>query len=270
MSTENQNATIGGYGYQTDDQQVATNPFVFGLNAGKTFLTKFEYIPNGGKDGTEQDALDIVFNINGTDRSYRLFPIAKAFLAGGGETTDPSTPEFQEALKDTNAKVTHILHSFMPSEAIQAGFSKPISSFKEFVQIAMSMLPTDFATRPLDIFMQYQWQLKGDQKRAFLEIPSKMKYGKWLCPAVPGNWTEQRADVASSIVTDPKKIQEATTRALWYTDDNSNEHPFSKNGWFMLSNFANQLTAGGSEASSANTTTGNKINSDGASKVSTW
>jgi hypothetical protein len=229
----------GAYGYAEDE--VKQSPFVFGLNAGVTFLKKFEWIPNGGKQGAEQEALDIVFEINGTEKSYRKFPVVKAFKKDTQEeVTDPNAPEFREAVQDLNAVLTHILHAYLDSDSVKAGLNRPIRSFKEFCQVAQSLLPTDYATRPLDIFMQFQWQLGEGKDRTYLEIPSKMKYGKWLVAAQKGKWTEHREP----------NFTEATRKALWYTNEDGLEHPFTKNGWFMASAFANQQRPGGSSAPS--------------------
>lgn len=253
MSTENVQQA-GGYGYASDE--VKQSPFVFGLNAGVTKLTKFEWIGNGGANGAEQEALDIVFNINGTDKSYRMFPVVKAFGKNNEEITDPNAPEFKEALIDFNARVTHILHAFLDSESIKAGFSRPISSFKEFCQIAMSLLPKDYKEYSLDIFLQYGWNL-GDKERTYLEIPTKMKYGRWLCPAQPGQWKENKVVDATDTVR----------KALFYTNDAGEEHPFMKNGWFMNSNFAHQQRAEGAATTAAANTA---IQNDGAGKASAW
>jgi hypothetical protein len=254
MSTEQQKPAVG-YGYASDEVKVS--PFNFGGNFGKTFLTKFEWIANGGKDGAEQEALDVVFNINGTDKSYRMFPITKVFGKNNEEITDPNSQEFQDAIVDFNARITHILHAFLDSETIKAGFARPINSFKDFCQVAMSLLPKDFKERPLDIFLQFQWQLRGEQEKTYLEIPTKMKYGKWLCAAQPGEFKAVKAD----------KPSDDNRKALYYVNAEGVEHPFVKNGWFMNSNFANQLRAEGAEQNAAAAAA---IQADGAAKTSSW
>lgn len=252
MSTETKQAP-GGYGYASDEVKVS--PFSFGLNAGSARMTKFEWIPNGGKDGAEQEVLNIVFKINGTDKNYRMFPVTKAFDKNNQEVTDPSAPEMQEALTDFNARVTHILHAFIDSDTIKAGLSRPIANFKEFCQIVMSLLPKNYAEQPLDIFMQYQWTLREGQERTYLDLPTKMKYGKWVIAAQAGIWTKHVADNPT----------EDTKKALWYTNEAGEEHPFFKNGWFMNSNFANQQKNGGADASASAATA-----IDGEKKASTW
>lgn len=267
MSTENneQSQPIG-YGYSSDE--VKLNPFSFGLNAGATFLKKFEWIANGGKDGAEQEALDIIFSINGTEKSYRMFPIVKAFGKNNEEITDPSRQEFKDAIIDLNARSVHILHAFMDSDSIKAGLSRPIGDFKGFCQVLMSMLPKNYKEIALDIFLQYEWQIGANQNRTFLTIPNKMKYGKWLTKAEPGTWTEHRVENPADSVT----------KALWYENEKGDIHSFVKNGWFMNSNFGSQQKAGTTSSNVSSTTSNvantqaaaSKTQADGAGKASAW
>lgn len=234
MSNTNE---VAGYGYIDDEEQVGGGSNLsFGLNAGTCFMTKFEGINNAGKDGAEGIALEIIFTINGTPKSYRLFPVTKAFIDkkdGGGETEDPRHPAMKEAFKDFNAIMTHILHCFVPREDIVTAFGVPISSFQQYCNIAKGLLPTNYAQIPLDIFLEYQWQVNGENTITFLQIPKKMKHGKWLCKAIPpvdGEWTEIRKE-------DPK---DNDNTALIYKDGANNVHPITRNGWYVKSNFANQ------------------------------
>lgn len=238
---------VGMYGYETDE--VAVSPFVFGLNAGNTFMTKCEWTPTGGKDGAELEAWEIVFNISGTEKSYRLFPVTKAFSKDGTNTeiTDPNAPEMKEAYKDFRAICTHIAHAYISDEIYKVGINRPYSSFKEFVNVFTGLLPRDFATKPLDIFLQWQWQISTGRNRTYLDIPSKMKYGPWLKPAQLGTWEEVRltewVDNTQGVLKYGKR-ETATTDAngvVTYTEF----HPITKNGWFMSSNFATQQKVGG-------------------------
>lgn len=240
-----------GYGYTNDEEQIDSGGFslLFGLNSGVT-MTKFEYIKNGGKDGAEQEALDIALTLaDGSVKNMRKFPILKAFKKTERgqpqeEITDPKSPEMQEAFKDLNAVITHVMHCFVSDEDYKLALSKPVASFEHFCKILMGLLPTNYNTVKLDLFAQYQWQIKGENSKTYLEIPSKMKYGRFLCVSpeakdfdpqdqsktIPGVWKEMRK-------TDP---QDNDTMALYYTDGIGTLHPFIRNGWFVKSNFANQ------------------------------
>lgn len=255
-----QNTAPVTYGYA--DDSVKVSPFVFGLNAGVTNLIKYEWIHNGGKDGAEQEALDVVFKINGADKSYRMFPVVKAFDKNNAETTDPNHEAFKEAVTDFNARITHILHAFISSEDIKTGLSRPISSFKDFAQITMGLLPKNYKELPLDIFLQYQWAIDEGQDRTFLDIPKKMKYGAWLKPARPGKWVEKRIENPADSVRE----------ALWYENEKGEKHDFTKTGWFMNSNFAKQLrrdAAGGVSSPSSNGAA-QATQSQGTAQKSSW
>src|SRR6478736_3107419 len=122
------------YGYSSDEVKI--NPFKFGLNE-NVFLKKFEWIPNGGSEGKEQEALDVVFNINGVNKSYRLFPVNKVFGKNGEEITDPSTQEFRDGVMDFNAKIVHILHCYYEDKTVvKAALSRGFKDFKEFCKVA--------------------------------------------------------------------------------------------------------------------------------------
>lgn len=242
--------------YSFESDEVKVSPFNFGLNAGKTFLTKFEYTPTGGTDGAEQDALDIIFNINGTDKSYRMFPVTKAFLKAGGETTDRNAPEFKDAVKDFNAKVFHIVHCFVETDTYKAATSRKISSFKEFCTIVASLLPKDFSKKPLDCFMQFQWQPSPNKNKTYLELPKKMSYGKWVIPAQPGTWEKIVVEDPSDDVREALKYGKKETAVLdekGKVKEYTEFHPFTRNGWFMKSNFAHQQNEGTSDAEESGT-----------------
>lgn len=231
-----------GYGYESDEVKVS--PFNFGLNAGKTFLKKFEWTPTGGKDGAEQEALDIVFSINDTEKGYRLFPVTKAFLKDNrGETTDRNTVEFKSAVKEFEAKVFHIIHCFVETDTYKIALSRRIASFKDFCNVVAALLPKNFATKPLDSFMQFQWQMGDGKSRTYLELPRKMSYGKWIAPAQAGTWIKVEIEGADDSEREALRYGKKETAVL--NKDGKIEkytefHPFIRNGWFMKSNFAKQ------------------------------
>jgi hypothetical protein len=213
------------YGY-ADDASEQGGGMVFGLNAGVTKMVKFEFNANGGKDGAAQEALDIVFNISGKDVSYRMFPVTKTYGDNNEEITDIAHPAMQKAIKEFNAVIVHILHTFVPKETIKTALSVPINGFKQFCNIAANILPKDFANMPVDIFAQWQWQITGDNTKTYLRLPKNMKHGKWLAKHIApigGEWKEMKLN-----------------GSLSYQDSNGTKHPFTRTKWFMSSNFAAQ------------------------------
>lgn len=230
----------GGYGYVDPEGEIGgSGGLNFGLNPEVT-MTKFEYIKNGGKDGAEGEALDIIFNVNGVDKGNRKFPVTKAFSTDGSneDITDPKAPEMQAARKDFNAIMTHIMHCFVSKENLITALSVPMQNFEQYCKILMGLLPPKFNEIKLDLFAQWQWQYSGENTKTYLEIPKKMKQGIWLHKAVkpvkadgsPSSWKEFKK-------TDP---QDNDNMALYYQDEAGNIHPFTRNGWFVNSNFGSQ------------------------------
>lgn len=250
--SENQNVPqTSGYGYD-ESEGPESSSFVFGLNSGNVLLTKFEFTANGGKDGAEAEAIDIVFNIDGKEKSARKFAVNKAFSKDPVtkqqiEVSDPNHPAFKLAQNELSAILVHIVGCFVPKEKIKEALSIQIQSFKHYCHILSTLLPANFATIKLDAFAQYQWSITGEAKRTFLEFPKNMKHGRWLCVHVPpvGTWEKQQKLNAADSET-----------ALRYVDADGNVHPFIRNGWFMNSNFATmQKEAESAGASQMNAST---------------
>jgi len=241
---------VGGYGYADDESQVSVITRAFGLNAGKTFLSKFGYTANGGKGGEAAEALDIVLTINGSETSMRMFPVTQAYGENNVIITDINHPKMIEAFDTFNGIISHLLRAFLTKEQIQAAFQAAgqaghLNSFASYCNAVASMFPAGCQLVPLDVFMQYQWQVQGENTRTFLQVPKTMKYGAWLCRAVQplnadgtlGEWKEVRKE--SPADTD--------TNALMYVDGKGNIHPFVRSGWFVKSNFANEQREDGED-----------------------
>lgn len=180
---------MSGYGY-ADDSVTDGGSVRHGLNQGVK-LIKFEFNPNGGAKGTPQDCLDIVFDIGGKEFSYRQFPITKVKdFDSGREITDPNHDLMKKAFANFNAIMTHILGCYTDRGTIKETLSE-VNNFRDFCDKAASLLPEDFAEVELDIFLNYQWKIKGDNTRTFLELPKNMKWGRWICPTVPGNFEQK-------------------------------------------------------------------------------
>jgi len=209
------------YGYK-NQEDIKSSPMKFGLNAGSANLVEFKYIPNGGKDGAEQDALEIIYEINGTKVSDRQFPVMSAYDENNEKVTDPQHPAMVKAADDFNAKMVHIMHAFVEDDVLQKALANNIQSFKEYVTILQGLLPNNYREIKLDLFFQYPWNPNSEGKK-YLRLPYDMKQGRWICKSVPpvGSWKEVR-DTSSD-----------NSKALTYVDDNGNVHPFTRSTWFL-------------------------------------
>ena len=213
----------GMYGFE-DDKSKGGPVLNFGLNSNAASLTRFQYEPNGGKDGAAMAVLDVVFNIEGKDVSYKMFPVTKAF-DNGNEIVDPAHPKFQEAVKEFNASVIHIMKAFVTVETLRTALSTPINSFEQYCNVCANLLPPNFKDIKLDLFAQWQWQMTNENTRTFVNLPRNVKHGKWIC---------------KHIAPAGEKWKESKVNGLKFIDDNGSVHPFTRSKWFMESNFAKE------------------------------
>lgn len=228
----------------------------FGLNAGTAFLTKFEHNPNSGKDKSLADALDITIQVQERDFNIKIYPVTKVYDKDSVEITDTSSKEyitgFNAKVTQDNAIILHILKATGVTEAqIRTAFATPVTSFVGFINSLVALLPPNFGSKPLDIFLEYQWDISEGQSRTYLQVPKNMKGGYFACPAQTGTWTEQRID-----------------GKLTYVNETGTIHPFERDKNFMESKKAYQQ--GGTET--ANNTLAAAANTPGvgAAKPSTW
>ena len=98
------------------------------------------------------------------------------------------------------------------------------------------------------MFLQYQWQPKGENKKTFLELPSAgskvkaIRYGKFICKAVPGVFTE------------------TLSTGIKYVNAEGIAHPFVRNAWFKASDFAKPTIVEGGEDVDMGSTSGGDTN----------
>lgn len=213
------------YGYQ---EEVKSSHKHFGLNE-KVRMTKFEWINNAGKGGSEGEALDIQFTFDGDEKpvSYRQFPVNRVRdWKSGVDITDDKDPMMIKARQEWSANITSLVKCFVDEEELKEKTQKPFESFKEYCKALVSALPKDFDTVDLDLFMQWQWKLKDDQDTTFLEIPKNGKGGVFVCRhrKPVGKW---------EAATSPNG-------SLIYRDGENTLHPFCRDSKWMDSNYANR------------------------------
>lgn len=238
------------YGYQdSNDVAAGSADGRFGLNTGVK-LTAFGYNPNGGKDESEQDAIDITFTIGDRDYNYRQFPVTKVF-GKNGEITDTTSEEYakaqKEAVSQLNAVLSDIVKCFVSEDDIKQALGQPIANFADYAKILERLVKSNsnWDKMSLDLFLQYQWSPKGDNDKSYLEVPKNAKHGKFVCPSVDTKWTEDR-----------------TESHLRYVNEAGEEHPFKRGQWFVDSAFANQTIV--------NSTADDVLENAGGGQASTW
>jgi hypothetical protein len=117
---------------------------------------------------------------------------------------------------------------------MRAAFATAPVSFADYAQRICSLLPIGYDKKPLDLFLEYQWNFgkKQDgslQDKTYPTLPKNMKGGYFVVPAQPGVFVEKREE-------DGK---------LTYVNSNGQKHPFERDANFMSSNKGTQQVMGG-------------------------
>lgn len=218
------------YGYQdSNDLGPGKASGKFGLNTG-AFVTKFEYNPNSGTDGAEGDAIDFTVQIGEREYRRRFFPVGKVYAKGGGEITDTNSEEYKEALSKEvallNGTLSHIVTCFVSEEDIKQALSAPIASFKDYAQVLERLVKStpNWDKTPVDVFLHYQWTIKGDNDKTYLELPKNVKHGIFVTKSQGAGFSEVEGD------------------SIKYANEAGTTHPFKRSGWYKDSAFANQTS----------------------------
>src|SRR6218665_100647 len=226
----------------------------FGLNTGN--ISHFAFNPYAGRDGTEMNAIDVTIKTGEKEYRKRFFEISRLY-GKGGEIADRSSAEYKNAYKDAMgqlvAVMVHLLKAVGVTEtAISNALKNGFSDFSSWAKVVTSLAPLNYAEKPVDFFLEYQWEIQQGQNKTYLELPKNMKGGKFLCPhiePVGGSWTEQR----TWQLENPNKIAKIETMTgLRYIDAGQNIHPFKRDKMYMESRKAIQQNEEAAQAQPQN------------------
>lgn len=232
----------------------------FGLNTGTISLLAFT--DKAGKDGAPGNAVDIHFKIGDREYRRRLFDSTGQTLNGKKNTKVAPGEEGYDDLyfEDMGTKIAVIKHALKAVGVTQEMIDKVSATLDptkitEGLQTLLSLVPADYQNKPVDAFLEYQWNIAEGQDKTYPELPKNMKGGRFLSPSVKptGQWNE--------VINED---------GLTYVDDAGNVHPFDRNASFMESNKAVQQFADGSGSTNQNfkPTAGNT--GMGGATASTW
>ena len=155
-------------------------------NFGVAFLTKFAYNANVAKEGQPaREAIEIEVTVG--DRSYKewLNPVDRVVDKSNVEITDKTSTEyiagFNALIVQQNATVTHYLKAVgVTEEAMRAAFANPPVNFADYAQRVCALLPIGYDKKPLDLFLEYQWNFSKKQDgtlnhNTYPTLPKNMK-----------------------------------------------------------------------------------------------
>ena len=242
MSNENlqQQNLYGQYVSDSDEslKSKAGGSKKFGLNQGYTF-SKFEYNPNASKDGSPNPALDInLVDKDGSLIYYTIYGDPGVLDESGVKISDTNSQEYQEGLKKNIATLQGVLSHFsrivLPEEEYKKRFSEAnITGPESLLQfVASVMAPAVINKTPVDVFLQYQWDIKKGQDRTYLELPKNLKDGYFITKGTQDEWTEVRNE-----------------EGLKYINSKGEEHVFNRKKSYLEDKKAIQQTRNGATSS---------------------
>lgn len=203
----------------------------FGLNTGT--ISKLEYVTDAGKDKSPGDAVDIHVLIGEREIRRRIYDITGELFGKKDTKYSPGDPEYAElynaAITQNMAVITHAVKAVgVTPEMIGKALAVPATSFVDWVQKMLALLPSNYPEVPVDIFLEYQWKIAEGQDKTYLEVAKNMKGGAFLKPAITakGTWTTELSWVGA---------KGEDVEGLRYIDDAGNIHPFTRTQAYMES-----------------------------------
>ncbi len=218
----------------------------FGLNQ-KVMITEFAAkaagtVPNKDNVMNAQPFIQLVVKIQDREYNSRFYPVTKVYNKAypNGEGVPQSDPAFidlfKEQWKQTLGTIVHVVKSFgVTQEQIDTHLANCPNGFGEYATRITGLVAPMVGTAYQDVFVQWQYKIRGGKDKTYLELPNNMLSGRWICKHVPGEFTE---------------VISAET-GLTYVDPNNQVHPISKSPAFLASKNAEQQKTGASAAQDA-------------------
>ena len=202
----------------------------FGLNQ-KCYVTKLVFSDTAGKDGAPGNAVLIDLQVGDKEFKARFYEVTSVYHEDGSvQINENSPPELiEKAEQDELQRQACIIQAVtalgVNEDQLQTAFSEPVDTFDKWAKIVVGLLPSDYTTRPVDVFLEYQWKISPNRDRTYLQLPKNMKGGEWMCKHVRPEGGEFEA------VNDDSGLR--------YVDGANNTHPFTRSkAGFMDTNKA--------------------------------
>ncbi len=245
-------------GYVSTEDQGKSGFGQFGLNTGITVLD----VSYGELSfGENLNGVTIEYELNGAVKKDNIIDVTKA-ISNGEDITDPNHKEFKKQQNIWKQRVIHFGEAFATREEVIEAVSQPHSSYESYANAIIDLVTPRLADHTVDLFMQYQWQLKEGADKKFLEIPKKTKMGSWVKASMEGEFFKveikdnvittqfEEGDVLAELELDAtgrkpilklgKKEVSLPTKdtALCYITKDLDLHSFYRTTWFMENGWA--------------------------------
>jgi hypothetical protein len=244
MFTFEANAAYKGAEQMIAEQSGSLN---FGLNQ-KAKIIRVDYIDDVRKnpiDANAVEALKIVY-ILGEKEVNQTFLKPKGIYKGRDLIKTPEA--VMQAIRENIINVVlSVVEALTDKETAIKAYTtafagKSFNDFKGICEALVKVFPKNTTQIEVDLFLEYQNKINSGANRTYLQVPQNFKQGMFICKHVDGQFKEIRKSNPA----------DADKSALVYTNTDTNElHSFTRNGWFVKSNYAKQQTGDGTTDSAA-------------------
>jgi len=229
--TETKNGFNFGSVNDEDESLQSKQGGKFGLNTNCHF-SSIDYVDNAGKGNTPGSAVDIHILIGEREYKRRIFnpeEMDELFSMDGKSKVGKEDAGYMEALhrdlKQATGTLTHVVKAAGVSQDLLNQKAVDAKTFAEYAQIAVSLLPSDYKKREIDVFLQWTTFEREDGALVnWHELPKNMKDGYWVTPAMPGNWKEERS-----------------SNGIVYINETGEKHKIEKKSSFLSKTYANPI-----------------------------
>lgn len=214
----NQNARVASFIWKDSDKEGNSIP---GTVEVTVTVNDSKYInwlgePNRlyfGKDSMTLDELKSLSSSNSFDKEFQ----AELQKLSKDDPFQKAFNSYVETLKSTLACIRNYAMAVGVKRGQIIEAIKGKNDFASYSKAIINLLPKNYSTTPVDVFLQFQNKTSKSYDRTFLELPKNLKHGEFICPAVKGKFSEVK-----------------TKDELFYIEDSNNSrHPFERGKRFL-------------------------------------
>lgn len=92
--------------------------------------------------------------------------------------------------------------------------------FEGFLKTMCGLMPDNYQSIAVDVFLEYQWKPRPGQEKTYLQVPKTSKHGSFITSATVGNWNTIKND-----------------EGLYFINEKGEKHEFTRDSWYLTSNF---------------------------------
>lgn len=168
------------YGYKNEESANVVSAGKFGMNLSNTPEVEIKEDKNG------KEYLSITCDIDGREYRAGVFELKQVYGKDNVVITDPTDKLFVKAANQMNKWVNNFLACFATQEDIQEGMAN-VSNYATFIRAIKNIFDENSEGKKCWVFLEWQWSVKADNTKTYLQIPKNAKHGLCFLPYEEGD-----------------------------------------------------------------------------------